>query len=81
MLPWSELHGDEIIILAPKVMDREERRIPIMPALAKILERPKVGPDGRELASEPLRPVTRLASVSRVVAPARGGTTGSRLRA
>ena len=40
------------LILAPKAKDREERRIPIMPALAKILERRKVGPDGQELTAD-----------------------------
>jgi integrase len=51
-LQWSEVRSDEIVVLAHKAKDREERRIPIMPALAKILARRKLGPDGRELAPD-----------------------------
>ena len=49
-LQWSEVRGDYVVVLAEKAKDREERRIPIMPTLRKILDRRKVGPDGNELA-------------------------------
>jgi integrase len=48
-LQWSEVQGDHFVILPAKAKDREERKIPIMPALRKILDRRKLGPDGNEL--------------------------------
>lgn len=45
-LQWSEVRDDHFVILPAKAKDREERKIPIMPALAKILDRRKLGPDG-----------------------------------
>jgi integrase len=38
-LQWSEVRKDEIVLLATKTKDREERRVPIMPVLAAILDR------------------------------------------
>jgi len=49
-LQWSEVAQDHFVILAAKAKDREERKIPIMPTLQKILQRRKLGPDGAELA-------------------------------
>ena len=51
-LQWSEAREAEIVVLAHKAKDREERRTPIMPAMAKIRERRKLGPDGQELAAD-----------------------------
>ena len=48
-LQWSEVAQDHFVILPAKAKDREERKIPIMPALRKILDRRKLGPDGVEL--------------------------------
>jgi integrase len=48
-LQWSEVRGDYLVVLAEKAKDREERRVPVMPTLRKILERRKVGPDGNDL--------------------------------
>lgn len=50
-LQWSEVRGDYVVVLAEKAKDREERRIPIMKPLRKILDRRKVGPDGNDLPS------------------------------
>lgn len=48
-LQWSEVRGDHFVILGSKAKDRDERKIPIMPTLQKILDRRKLGPDGSEL--------------------------------
>ena len=48
-LQWSEVAQDHFVILPAKAKDREERKIPIMPALRKILDRRKLGTDGVEL--------------------------------
>lgn len=48
-LQWSEVAQDHFVILPAKAKDREERKIRIMPALRKILDRRKLGPDGVEL--------------------------------
>src|SRR5688572_4730645 len=48
-LQWSEVRADEIVILADKAKDREERRVPVMPTLRGILDRRRTGPDGAEL--------------------------------
>jgi integrase len=51
-LQWSEVRKDEIVLLASKTKDREERRVPIMPVLAAILDRRRLAPDGTKLSSE-----------------------------
>ncbi len=51
-LQWSEVRGEHIVILADKAKDREERKIPIMPALRTILDRRRKGPDGLDLPLE-----------------------------
>jgi integrase len=48
-LQWSEVRADEVIILAAKAKDREERRLPIMPNLRSVLDRRRLGPDGQPL--------------------------------
>lgn len=51
-LQWSEVRDDHFVILASKAKDREERKIPIMPALQKILQRRALAPDGSKLPSD-----------------------------
>jgi integrase len=51
-LQWSEVKKDHFVVLALKAKDRDERRIPIMPTLRKILDRRRFGPDGKELAAD-----------------------------
>lgn len=49
-LQWSEVQADRLLILATKAKDREERKVPIEPALRDILDRRRIGPDGNELS-------------------------------
>ncbi|HXT69382.1 MAG TPA: site-specific integrase [Vicinamibacterales bacterium] len=49
-LQWTEVRGDQIIVLETKAKDREERSIPIMPTLRAILDRRRIGPDGGRLS-------------------------------
>ena len=51
-LQWADVHTDHFVIVASKAKDREERRIPIMPALSAILDRRRKGPDGNDLPSD-----------------------------
>jgi integrase len=51
-LQWSEVRDDHFVILPANAKDREERKIPIMPALRKILDRRRKGPDGLDLSAE-----------------------------
>jgi integrase len=51
-LQWSEVRGDEIVLLATKTKDREERRVPIMPTLRAILTQRRRGPDGNDFAPD-----------------------------
>jgi hypothetical protein len=46
---WADIHKDHFVVLAAKAKDREEREITITPTLQKILQRRRVGPDGRDL--------------------------------
>jgi integrase len=51
-LQWTEVRSDEIVLLASKTKDREERRVPIMPVLRSILDRRRLGPDGTKLPDD-----------------------------
>jgi integrase len=51
-LQWTEVRERHLVVLAEKAKDREERRIPIMPALREILDRRRIGPDGAELGPD-----------------------------
>jgi integrase len=51
-LQWCDVHGDHFVVVASKAKDREDREVPIMPVLAKILERRRIGPDGQPLATD-----------------------------
>ena len=48
-LQWSEVTDTRLVIDASKAKDREERRIPILPAVQRVLDRRRKGPDGNDL--------------------------------
>jgi integrase len=51
-LQWTDIHDEHFVVIAEKAKDREDREVPIMPPLAKILERRQLGPDGKKLSSD-----------------------------
>lgn len=49
---WSEVRGDDFVVLAHNAKDRDEREIPIEPRLAAVLAQRRTGPDGQDLPAD-----------------------------
>jgi integrase len=51
-LQWREVKDKNLVVLATKAKDREERKIPIKAKLRKILDGRRKGPDGNDLSDD-----------------------------